>query len=107
MTMTPTGYAHIVLKPSGTAMIAGTRVSVARIALDHTLYGYRPEEIAQHYEGLALGEVFSALAYYYDHKEEMDRRIKERKKRLEVLRGDFADSHAETLARLKAKGLRH
>ncbi len=104
--MTTTGYAHIELEPDGTPYIASTRIGVVRIALDHTLYDRRAEEIAQEYEDLTLAQVFSALAYYYDHREEMDGRIAERREELERLRADFADSHAEAVARLKAKGPR-
>ncbi len=104
--MTTTGYAHIELKPNGTPMIADTRISVARVALDHTLHGEGPEQIRGHYPDLTLGQIFGALTYYYDHKEEMDRQIAERRREIEALRAEHADSHAETLARLKPKGLR-
>ena len=104
--MATTGYAHIDLQPDGTPYIAGTRISVRRIALDHTLHGCSVEEIPEQYEGLTLGQVLSALAYYYDHREEMDRQIAQWRNELEILRAEFAGPHAETVARLKAKGLR-
>lgn len=34
------------------------------------------DEIASEYD-LSLGGVYAALAYYHDHKEDVDRRIKE------------------------------
>ena len=104
--MAATGYAHIELEPDGTPRITGTRISVARIALDHTLHGYRAEDIPQHYEGLTLGQVLSALAYYYDHKQEIDRLIEHDRAELESLRALWADSQARLLADLKARGLR-
>ena len=61
---TPTEYPHIDLKPNGTPIVAGTRIRVADIALDHTVHGYPAEEITHLYQGLALSQVFSALAYY-------------------------------------------
>jgi hypothetical protein len=36
--------------------------------------GYSVDEIAADYN-LTLSEIYSALAYYYDHKEEIDRSI--------------------------------
>jgi uncharacterized protein (DUF433 family) len=104
--MTPTSYPHIVLKESGTPMIEGTRISVARIALDHTLHKIPVEDISAQYGGLTLAEVCAALVYYYDHKEEMDRRMAKDRKELERLRAQHASSHAELLARLEARGAR-
>ncbi len=101
--MTATGYAHIDFKPNGTPMIAGTRISVARIALDHTLHGESPDQIVENYEGLTLGQVYGALTYYYDHKEEMDRRIEEDKTEIEVRRAEWRAANAELIARLKAR----
>lgn len=102
--MTPTTYPHIVRKQSGKPMIEGTRISVARIALDHTLHRIPAEDIPSQYGGLTLAEVFAALTYYYDHKEEMDRRIADDRKELEAFREQHAASHAQLLARLKARG---
>ena len=105
--MTATGYAHIELKPSsGTPMIAGTRISVARIALDYTQRGYRPEEIPEHYPGLTLGQVFGALAYYYDHKEEMDRQIDEDDREFLIQRDESREKNAGFLARLTTRSPR-
>ena len=104
--MTSTGYAHIELQPDSTPFTAGTRISVRRIALDHTLHGCSVEEIPEQYEGLTLGQVLSALAYYYDHREEMDRQIEQDRAELDSLRALWADSQARLLADLKARGLR-
>jgi len=99
-----TGYRHVEFKPNGTPMIAGTRISVARVALDHTLHDIPAEEIPSHYGGLTLAQVFGALAYYYDHQEEMDRRIVEDEQEVERWRERWAESQAELRARLKARG---
>ncbi len=104
--MTTTDYAHIELQASGMPHIAGTRISVQRIALDYTLHGLAADEIAQQYEGLSLGQVFSALAYYFDHKDVMDRQIGRYKSKLASGRVQWADSQAKLRADLQAKGLR-
>lgn len=101
--MTPTTYPHIVLKESGTPMIEGTRISVARIALDFTEHRYRPEEIPDHYDGLTLAQVFAALAYYFDHKDAMDRMIQEDDREFLRRRAEAWATDSERLSKLKAK----
>jgi uncharacterized protein (DUF433 family) len=101
---TSTGYAHIETADDGTPRLAGTRISVARIALDHIRGGEPPEAIASHYQGLTLGEVYSALAYYFDHRTEMEQRIAEDRGQLEEAKALWADSQTRLIADLKARG---
>jgi uncharacterized protein (DUF433 family) len=66
--------AHIVSTPgivSGRPRIAGHRISVQNIMIWHEQMGRSAEEIAADYN-LTLAEVYAALAYYYDHREEID-----------------------------------
>lgn len=68
---------HIEITPdvrSGKPCIAGTRITVADIVLKHRDLGQPLEEIACKF-GLPLAAVFAAMAYYYDHREEIDARI--------------------------------
>lgn len=53
----------------GKPRLAGHRISVLDI-VDRYHEGRTPDEVASLYE-LDLGEVFSALAYYHEHPEEM------------------------------------
>lgn len=55
----------------GRPCIAGTGVSVRRIALWHNM-GLIPEEIARKFGHLSLAQVHAALAYYYANKAEID-----------------------------------
>ena len=48
------------------------RIRVAQIVADHLGYGWSAEEIVRHYPHLAPAEVHAALAYYFDHREEID-----------------------------------
>jgi uncharacterized protein (DUF433 family) len=64
---------------SGRPCIAGTSLEVAVIAIAKIVHGQTPEEIAADYN-LSLPQVYAALAYYYDHKEEIDATIQERRK---------------------------
>jgi uncharacterized protein (DUF433 family) len=55
----------------GRPCIAGTGVSVRRIAVLHNT-GEAPEEIASNFGHLSLAQVHAALAYYYANKAEID-----------------------------------
>ncbi len=55
----------------GRPCIAGTGVSVRRIAQWHNM-GLIPEEIAHKFGHLSLAQVHAALAYYHANKAEID-----------------------------------
>ncbi len=68
------GYAHITKTPGicgGRARIDGHRIRVQDVAIDYERLGMSPEEICQQHPGLSLAQVHSALAYYFDHREEI------------------------------------
>ena len=56
----------------GRACISGHRIRVADIVVWHERRGYSPDEIVALFPGLALGDVHSALAYYFDNRAEID-----------------------------------
>jgi uncharacterized protein (DUF433 family) len=56
---------------SGRPCIAGTGITVRRIAGWHNL-GLTPEEIAARIEHLSLAQIHAALAYYHANRDEID-----------------------------------
>ncbi len=70
--MIETRYELIVLDASGTPLIAGTTMKVVELVLNHQEYGWSPEELHFQHPYLSLGQIYSALAYYWDHKDELD-----------------------------------
>lgn len=77
----PTEIKGIVRNPhifGGKPIIGDHRISVHTIA-SFIRQGYTAEQIASEavYPDLTLAEVYAALHYYYDHKEEIDREIDE------------------------------
>jgi hypothetical protein len=52
------------------------RVRVAQIVMDHLGHAWSADEIARQYPHLSLAEIHSALAYYYDHRDEIDNEIR-------------------------------
>ena len=88
MTTVQTTYKHIVQTPKiagGKPRIAGHRITVQNVVIWHEQMGYSIEEIASLYH-LTLAEVHSALAYYFDHKDEIDRSIAESEQFVEEMR---------------------
>ncbi len=68
----PTGYKHVYLDAKGQPVVGRTRMKVRYIAVEYVHNHESPEDIARDHEGLTPSEVHSALAYYADHKEEVD-----------------------------------
>jgi len=65
---------HIAIIPGlagGQPHIAGHRIKVRDIAFWHEHRGMSPDEISTAYD-LDLAEVYAALAYYFDHREDID-----------------------------------
>jgi len=77
MSLVETRYEHIVLSEDGTSMIAGTNMEVIELVLETTAYGWSPEELHFQHPYLTLGQIHSALAYYWDHREELDQEIEQ------------------------------
>jgi len=70
---------HIEITPGtcgGKPRIAGRRITVQNIAIWHERMGMGVDEIASEYD-LSLADVYAALAYYFDHREAIDRNILE------------------------------
>jgi len=84
MRTTKTEYKHVLLWPDGTPTVSGTRLKLKFVA---GLYrdGTSAEEIQRMYPDHSLAEIFSALAYYLDHKEQMDRAMDEGEREAERL----------------------
>jgi uncharacterized protein (DUF433 family) len=68
---------HIEITPGvrgGQPRLAGSRITVADVVLMHLRLGQSLPEIAGKYN-LPLATVYAAMAYYYDHRAEIDQRI--------------------------------
>ncbi len=79
---------HIEITPGiagGKPRIAGHRITVQNIAIWHERMGKGADEIADEYD-LTLADVYAALAYYFDHRAEIDQAIEESAAFVEALR---------------------
>jgi len=94
---------HIELDERGVPWISGANTKVIEVVLDKIANGSSPEEIHFQHPNLSLSQIHSALAYYYDHKEEMDREISEQLDRVNALAQQSKDSPGRR--RLRSLGL--
>jgi uncharacterized protein (DUF433 family) len=100
MTTTETQYRHIILDDAQVPWIAGTTMKLIELVTAQQAYGWSPEELAFQFPHLTLGQIHSALAYYWDHQQELDREIARDLKLVDDLRRRTPE--APIVARLRA-----
>jgi uncharacterized protein (DUF433 family) len=96
-------YPHVELAANGVPMIAGTQTKVEEIVLDHLAHDWDADEIHRQHPTLSLAEIYSALAYYFDHQAEMDAVIAAGLRQVAELR--TAQDASPVRMKLKALGL--
>ena len=70
---------HIEITPGtcgGKPRIAGTRIRVQDVVI-WTEFGDTPDEIVASYPQLSLADVYAALTYYHDNREQIDQDIQQ------------------------------
>ncbi len=72
----------------GQPIIAGTSIRVVDVVASYLYRGLRAEELATNF-ALDMGQVYAALAYYYQHKPEMDARMRKDADEAEHLLANF------------------
>ncbi len=77
---------------SGKPRISGTRITVEDIAVMHLKLGMSLIEIAGVYE-LSLAQVYAAMAYYFEHREDIEKRMEEE----EALIQEYQRNHTSIL----------
>ena len=90
--MTPRPVEHIVSTPGvcgGRPRIAGSRIRVQDIVVWHEAWGLSPEEIVTDFPQVTLAQVHAALAYYYDHREEIRQQMQETEALVEAFKQQY------------------
>jgi len=90
--MTTLDYAHISLDSENVPILTGTRIKVVEIVLDCLAHGSDAEEIQRQFPSLTLGQIHSALGYYYDHQLQIDQDIARRMQKVEEIRARLGNS---------------
>jgi len=87
----------------GKPRIAGHRITVQNIAIWHDRLGMSADEIASEYD-LTLADVYAALAYYFDHRVEIDQSIEAGQAFAEALRQQMPSKVRQRLKERHADG---
>ncbi|MEH2402811.1 DUF433 domain-containing protein [Nostoc sp.] len=99
---TTTEYKHILVNESNVPFIKGTSMKVVELITSIHAYGWSPEELHFQYPRLSMSQIYSALAYYWEHKEEIDADMHQRFEYAEKLRLETGES--PLAKRLRAEG---
>ena len=94
----PVGYSTVLMKTRYEHIVSNEDHRIPEVVgttlkvVEQQAHGWSPEELHFQHPYLALGQIHSALAYYLDHREELDRDIQRRIERVEGLRRDVQPS---------------
>ncbi len=75
----------------GKPCIEGHRLRVQDVAVEHEWQGLSPAEICREHPGVTLSQIHAALAYYYDHRDEIHSEIEADREAV----ADFQRQHPE------------
>ncbi len=87
-TVAPTKHPYVECRPGtcgGIPVIRGTRFPVRSVAVYVLRLGMTPEEMVRDWPHLSLAQIHGALAYYYDHKAEIDRSVRDNERAMKRL----------------------
>ena len=92
-------YPHIEIDAAGVARLVQTRYKVEHLAAEHHQFGWTAEELLRQHPDLRPEQVYSALAYFYDHYDELIARIESSAATAERARQTHGLSRDELLKR--------
>ncbi len=96
---------HIESRPDtcgGRPCIAGTRIRVQDIYVSHELQGMTLNEILVAYPALTLADVHAALAYYFDHRADIQKQMQEEQAFVDAKKAATGPGPLETLRGMDA-----
>jgi uncharacterized protein (DUF433 family) len=77
--------------------VGGIRVGSSRVTLDSLLASYHngatPEEIAIQFSVLRLEDIYTTIAYYLNHRQEIDSYLEQRSQQAQQLRQQLSQEH--------------
>jgi uncharacterized protein (DUF433 family) len=73
--MTSELLTHIHRDPHGTSWIDDTGVKVIQVAQAHIGHGWSADTIQENHPALTLGQIHAALAWFFDHQDEMEKEM--------------------------------
>ena len=103
MAVPVTTYEHITVDEKGVPSIAEANTKVVEVVTLMQAHGLSPEEICHQLPPLTMGQIHSALAYYWDHKDAIDQDVRRRKEYAERMRREMGQP--PLVERLQRQGL--
>lgn len=96
---TASQFPHIVVDGTGAARIDQTRYKVEHLAAEHYHHGWTVEELLRQHPDLRPEQVYAALAFFYDHHDEMIAQLESSAAAAERARQTHGLSRDELLAK--------
>jgi uncharacterized protein (DUF433 family) len=96
---TATQYPHLTFDTAGTARIGTTRYKVIHLAAEHYQFGWTAEELMRQHPDLKPEQVYAAMVYFYDHRDELIDQMRSSADEAETKRQANALSRDELLRR--------
>jgi uncharacterized protein (DUF433 family) len=75
--MTTVRYEHIKLESGKKAVIGDTGMKVSYLVSMQIAYGWSAEELGIQFPHVSLGQIYAALAYYFDNKDAVEAEIRD------------------------------
>jgi uncharacterized protein (DUF433 family) len=98
---------HIELNDKGVAKLVGHRIKVKDLVATMQFQGYTTEQLhSEAYPHLSRAQVHAALAYYYDHRAEIDDQIRRDNEFADEMRAKLEPQSREALERMRARAPR-
>ncbi|MFB2937456.1 DUF433 domain-containing protein [Aerosakkonemataceae cyanobacterium BLCC-F154] len=100
---TPTDHKYVHLDANNVPIIVGSTMKVVELITSVYAYGWSPEELHFQYPHLSMSQIHSALAYYWEHKAEIDADMERREEYAAKMQKEAGESPVSK--RLRAQGL--
>lgn len=104
--MSEVNIERIVSNPNvcgGKPCIADTRIRVQDVYVWHELQGLSADEIVSRFSHLTMADVYAALSYYWDHRDEIQRQMQEETDFVEQMKQKHPSPLKQKLARKDAQ----
>ena len=100
---------HITRNPSvcgGKPCVAGSRIRVQDVYVWHEMQGLSADEIVSRFPQLTMADVYAALSYYWDHRDEIERQMMADHELIESMKREFGSPLWEKLRGIQIDGPR-
>ena len=95
----PVGYSTVLMKTRYEHIVSNEEHRIPEVVgttlrvVEQQAHGWSPEELHFQHPYLSLGQIYSVLAYYWDHHAELDSDIQSRLERVDGLRRTLSMSN--------------